>query len=55
MNPVGLSAMSTILQEIGIISKVCYKFTLVSYTVDLSTAKCLNDADNRTGKFIKLL
>ena len=47
--------MSTILQEIGIISKLGREFTLVSYTVDLNTAEWLNDAGNRTGKLIKLL
>ena len=47
--------MSTILQEIGVISKLHLEFTLLSYTADLSTAKWLNDAGNRTGKLIKLL
>ena len=47
--------MSRILQEIGIISKFRRGFTLVSYIVDLSTAKWLNNADNRVGKLIRLL
>ena len=44
--------MSRILQEIGLISKHDNEFTLVSYIVDLSTDKWLNDADNRTGKLL---
>ena len=47
--------MSTILQEIGVISKLGSECSLFSHTVDLSTAKWLNDDANRAGKLIILL
>ena len=43
------------MHEIGVISKLRLEFTLLSYTVDLSAAKWLNDAGNRAGKLIMLL
>ena len=47
--------MSTILQEIGLISKLGSELTLFSHTVDLRTSKWLNDDANRAGKLIILL